>query len=100
MTALHLFVVGLLASDVWRHFVGQFGVLDRRSTGVHATLVFWFFSHCFMTSNHIRVIVTLLVLWIIWRVRNLARFEGLAMLTEQTIFQVGHFIVQMGSAKL
>ncbi|XP_027099048.2 uncharacterized protein [Coffea arabica] len=81
-TGHHLFVSGPLASRVWRHFSCRFGLVVQGS-GVASRLSCWLLSHRFVSQNHIRVILPLLILWFIWKGRNKARFEGVSMSSDQ-----------------
>lgn len=63
----YLFVVGLLAATVWLHCTRQFGILYFTSARVSSLLVSWFFSHSGVSTGHIRVLLHLEVLWVIWK---------------------------------
>nr|XP_027077000.1 uncharacterized protein LOC113700749 [Coffea arabica] len=98
-TGDHLFVSGPLASRVWRHFSCRFGLVVQGS-GVASRLSCWLLSHRFVSQNHIRVILPLLILWFIWKGRNKARFEGVSMSSDQVIDQVCAFVEQLGRGGL
>ncbi|XP_071939022.1 uncharacterized protein [Coffea arabica] len=98
-TGDHLFVSGPLASRVWRHFSCRFGLVLQGS-GVASRLSCWLFSHRFVSQNHIRVILPLLILWFIWKGRNKARFEGMSMSSDQVTNQVCALVEQLGRGGL
>lgn len=94
----HLFVSSPVASAVWDHFGRQFGILPNGARGVSSSLMSWVLSHRWVSLNHIRVIVPVVILWCIWYARNKAKFEGVAMRAQYVIWQVGNLIARLGDA--
>ena len=98
-TVSHLFLHGTVAKAVWEHFLKTFGLFPANSSSVASLLTHWFLSHSKVSAVHVRVLVPLLVLWFIWKSRNLARFQAGIFTPTQVISQIEEFLGQMGRAR-
>ena len=68
--------------------------------GVSSMLSCWFLSHSQVSDSHIRVLLLLLVLLLIWRGRNSTRFHVSSFNSAQVIFQLEGLVSLMGIANL
>nr|XP_027103148.1 uncharacterized protein LOC113724443 [Coffea arabica] len=98
-TVSHLFLHGTVAKAVWEHFLKTFGLFPANSSSAASMLTHWFLSHSKVSAVHVRVLVPLLVLWFIWKSRNLARFQAGIFTPTQVISQIEEFLGQMGRAR-
>ena len=60
----------------------------------------WFFSSAFASTDHVRVSLPVLILWVLWKVRNQACFVGAPFEASQVIAMIDRFVEQLGREKI
>ena len=74
-SVLQSLLTGPLASEVWSHCRRRFGILNIMSSSTSAMVLSWFYSASFVSTDHIRAALQAIILWFLWKARNIAQFE-------------------------
>lgn len=96
----HLFLHGLVATNVSQHFFKIFGLLPDTVSSIASMLNLQLLSYSIVSNSHVRVLIPLLVLWFVWKGKNLARFQADSFTSAQVIFQIEEFLGQIGRVNL
>lgn len=96
--AVHLFLEGHVAQQVWEHFHNVFGMqLTSSIHGVALRIMTWYLSA--PSDNHIRWIISTVVLWFLWKARNAAKFQSNTFHRRAIIFEIYKFLNMLGASK-
>ncbi|XP_071923229.1 uncharacterized protein [Coffea arabica] len=83
----HLLVQCTTARAVWSHYARMFGYAMDRELSLSSMLFLWVLNIPTGVKEHIRLVVSFLICWYIWRSRNEAKFQGASMAVQSIIFQ-------------
>ena len=86
----HVFSIGQLASATWAFFEYSLGLSTLAATVRSRCTTWWLRPVEGKTLRWLMRILPILILWFLWRARNLSRFEG----RKFSVSQVRAFIIQ------
>ncbi|KAK4409550.1 hypothetical protein Sango_0028000 [Sesamum angolense] len=87
-TVSHLFIESTAVQGVWQHFAALFGLCLCDTGSLTHVVHFWWYSTPFHLDLHIRTLIPFLILWFTWTHRNIAKYHGVPLSTDDIILEI------------
>ncbi|GAA0174958.1 hypothetical protein LIER_41825 [Lithospermum erythrorhizon] len=94
----HVFFTNKVAANIWTSFAEDFGFSSTPITNIHQAFKTW--SICCNTKGHVRQLIPVIILWVIWEARNKAIHENRAYTFISIRIRIGNLIYYLGKAEL
>ncbi|GAA0186748.1 hypothetical protein LIER_34036 [Lithospermum erythrorhizon] len=94
----HVFFTNTVAANIWSSFVEDFGFSPAPITNIHQAFKSW--SLCCSTKGHVRQLMPVIILWVLWEARNKAIHENRAYSFITIRIRIENLLFYLGKAEL
>ncbi|GAA0140830.1 hypothetical protein LIER_42630 [Lithospermum erythrorhizon] len=94
----HVFFSNTVAANIWISFAEDFGFSSDPITSIHQAFKSW--SLCCTTKGHVRQLIPVIILWVLWEARNKVIHEQRVYSFSSIRIRIENLIYYLGKAEL
>ncbi|GAA0152030.1 hypothetical protein LIER_37404 [Lithospermum erythrorhizon] len=97
-TIPHVFFTNKIAANIWDHFALLFGLPQVLFNNVNQVILHWSLNS--NTVGHIRQVMPVIILWVLWEFRNKTKHGELTYEFQNIQKRIEHLIIYLGKTEL